>query len=84
MIYPAVPFRLWWMPLANVIDLERERDRLTKAVVKLDGQIGGMTKKLANKGFTDKAPAEVVIAQRERLTEAEQTRRNLQDALSRF
>ena len=72
------------LPLANVIDLERERDRLTKAVVKLDGQIGGMTKKLANKGFTDKAPAEVVIAQRERLTEAEQTRRNLQDALSRF
>ena len=72
------------LPLANVIDLERERDRLTKAVVKLDGQIGGMTKKLANKGFTDKAPAEVVVAQRERLTEAEQTRRNLQDALSRF
>ena len=72
------------LPLANVIDLERERDRLTKAVVKLDGQIGGMTKKLANKGFTEKAPAEVVVAQRERLTEAEQTRRNLQDALSRF
>ena len=72
------------LPLANVIDLERERDRLTKAVVKLDGQIGGMTKKLANKGFTDKAPAEVVANQRERLTEADQTRGKLQDALARF
>ncbi|MDP7548284.1 MAG: hypothetical protein QGF20_13410 [Alphaproteobacteria bacterium] len=50
----------------------------------MDGQIAGMTKKLANKGFTDKAPAEVVEIQRERLVEAEQTRAKLQDALSRF
>ena len=72
------------LTLVNVIDLERERERLTKAVVKLDDQIDGITKKLANKGFTEKAPAEVVIAQRERLTEAEQTRRKLEDALLRF
>ena len=72
------------LTLVNVIDLERERDRLTKAVVKMDDQIDGMAKKLANKGFTDKVPAEVVIAQRERLTEAEQTRRKLREALLRF
>ena len=65
------------LPLANVIDIERERHRLIKAVAKLDSQIGDMTKKLANKGFTDKAPAEVVAAQRERLTEADQTREKL-------
>ena len=72
------------LTLVNVIDLERERDRLTKAVVKLDDQIDGIIKKLANKGFTDKAPAEVVVVQRERLAEAEQTRQKLQEALSRF
>ncbi len=72
------------LPLADVIDLEQERERLNKAVAKLEGQIGGMTKKLANKGFTDKAPAEVVATQRERLAEAEQTRDKLRDALSRF
>ncbi|MBT6431285.1 MAG: class I tRNA ligase family protein, partial [Rhodospirillaceae bacterium] len=72
------------LPLADVIDLDQERDRLNKAVVKLDSQIGGMAKKLANKGFTDKAPAEVVEVQRERMAEAEQTRDKLRDALSRF
>ena len=72
------------LPLANVIDMESEQNRLINAVAKLDGQIGDMTKKLANKGFTDKAPAEVVAAQRKRLTEAEQTRGKLQDGLSRF
>ncbi|MBL6951482.1 MAG: valine--tRNA ligase [Alphaproteobacteria bacterium] len=72
------------LPLADVIDIDQERQRLAKAVDKLDGQITGMTKKLANKGFTDGAPAEVVEIQRERLAEAEQTRAKLQDALSRF
>jgi valyl-tRNA synthetase len=72
------------LPLADVIDLNQERGRLSKAVAKLDGQIAGMAKKLANKGFTDKAPAEVVTVQRERIAEAEQTRDKLRDALSRF
>ncbi len=72
------------LPLADVIDLDQERGRLSKAVAKLDDQIAGMAKKLANKGFTDKAPAEVVAVQRERMAEAEQTRDKLRDALSRF
>ncbi|MDA1101072.1 MAG: valine--tRNA ligase [Proteobacteria bacterium] len=72
------------LPLADVIDIDQERQRLAKVVDKLDGQIAGMTKKLANKGFTDGAPADVVEIQRERLTAAEQTRAKLRDALSRF
>jgi len=72
------------LPLADVIDIEQERQRLSKALGKLDGQINGMEKKLANKGFTDKAPREVVEVQRERLVETTQTRDKLRDALSRF
>ena len=72
------------LPLADVIDIEQERQRLSKALGKLDGQINGMEKKLANKGFTDKAPPEVVEVQRERLVETMQTRDKLRDALSRF
>ncbi len=72
------------LPLADVVDLDQERQRLGKAVAKLDGQISGMEKKLANKGFTDKAPVEVVETQRERLAETERTREKLRDALSRF
>jgi len=72
------------LALADVVDLEQERDRLTKAVAKLDSQIDSMNKKLTNKDFTKKAPSEVVETQRERLTEAEQTRVKFLDALSRF
>jgi valyl-tRNA synthetase len=72
------------LPLADVIDIDQERLRLTKALGKLDGQITGMTKKLANKGFTDQAPADVVETQRGLLADAEQTRAKLADALSRF
>lgn len=72
------------LPLADVIDIDQERQRLTKALGKLDGQITGMTKKLANKGFTDQAPADVVETQRGLLADAEQTRAKLADALSRF
>ena len=72
------------LPLADVIDLDQERRRLGKAVAKLDGQIAGMEKKLANSGFTGKAPAEGVETHRERLVETERTRDKLRDALSRF
>ena len=72
------------LPLADVIDVEKERQRLRKALEKLDGQIGGMVKKLANKGFTEGAPADVVETQRLRMADAERTREKLRDALSRF
>ena len=43
----------------------REVARLKKNLEKLEGALQGVSKKLANEGFTSKAPAEVV--ERERL-----------------
>lgn len=56
-----------YLPLAGLIDVEKETARLTKERDNLDKEIGRLTGKLANAGFTSKAPAAVVAAEREKL-----------------
>ena len=56
-----------FVPLAGVIDLEKERARLRGELTRLDGQIGGQEKKLANESFVSRAPADVVEKEREKL-----------------
>jgi valyl-tRNA synthetase len=52
------------IPLAGVLDLDAERARLARDLAKLDGDIRAREKKLANRGFLDKAPPEVVDKER--------------------
>jgi valyl-tRNA synthetase len=72
------------LPLADIIDLDEERARLKRAIDKVDDEIGKIGAKLANKGFTDRAPEHVVEEQRERMSDAEETRGRLRDALKRL
>lgn len=53
-----------FVPLEGLIDLEIERKRLTKEIGRVEGILGGVRKKLANKEFLKKAPREVVDAER--------------------
>ncbi|MBO6783833.1 MAG: valine--tRNA ligase [Alphaproteobacteria bacterium] len=72
------------LPLADVIDLDAERARLSKEIEKLDKEITGYDKKLANENFTSKAPEEVVEEQRTRRADAAETRAKLESALERL
>ncbi|MFO0997508.1 MAG: valine--tRNA ligase [Alphaproteobacteria bacterium] len=72
------------LPLAGVIDLEKERTRLDREVARLEGEIGKIDKKLGDAAFVAKAPPEVVELQRERRAEAEEARDRLRQALSRL
>ncbi len=56
-----------FVPLAGVIDLDRERARLRDEVERLGGLIAGTEKKLANESFVARAPADVVGKEREKL-----------------
>jgi valyl-tRNA synthetase len=60
------------LPLADVIDVAAERDRLAKAIAKLDKEAGGLRAKLGNPAFVARAPEEVVDEQRARLEAAEE------------
>ena len=56
--------------LLDVVDVEVERQRLAKQRDRLQRQIGGSERKLANAGFLNNAAAEVVERERQRLADA--------------
>jgi valyl-tRNA synthetase len=72
------------LPLADVIDLDQERQRLQKELAKITADLDKIDKKLANPQFIDRAPAEVVEEQRSRRVDIEQNREKLSAALARI
>jgi len=53
--------------LKGLLDFEQERKRIRKEIVKIEKDIGVSNKKLSNKGFIEKAPAEIVAKVREKV-----------------
>ena len=72
------------LPIAGFVDIEAELARLEKEISRLNGEIAGFAKKLANPAFTGRAPAEIVETQRVRKADAEQRREKLRGALTRL
>jgi valyl-tRNA synthetase len=59
-----------YLPLAGLIDLEAERTRVGKELAAAEADVARREAKLANEGFTAKAPAAVVQREREGLETA--------------
>jgi len=73
-----------YIPLAEVIDFEKERARLTAEMKKNDGEIERIEKKLANEGFVAKAPAAVIDGERAKLAKYLEVRESLKVALAKL
>ena len=69
------------LPLEGIVDLDKERARLSKEIEKLAGEIRKIDAKLGNEQFVAKAPEEVIEEQRDRREAADQARGKLQKAL---
>ena len=54
------------MPLAELVDLEKEKARIAKALKKNQGELDKLNNKLGNPGFLAKAPENVVKTEQER------------------
>ena len=73
-----------YIPLAEVIDFEKERARLSAEMKKNDGEIERLEKKLSNEGFVAKAPAAVIEGERAKLAKYLEIRTSLTSALEKL
>lgn len=55
-----------FMPLLDLVDKEKELERLNKEKKKLEGEVERIDKKLSNQGFVAKAPQAVIDAEKEK------------------
>jgi valyl-tRNA synthetase len=56
-----------YLPLAGLIDIEKERTRLQKELTEVEKYLTVLEKKLANKDFLAHAPAEIINNEKEKL-----------------
>ncbi len=73
-----------YMPMAELVDIEKEKERIAKEMEKARKEVEGQTKKLSNEKFLAKAPESVVALERERLARAEALIANLEESLKKL
>jgi len=73
-----------FVPLGGLVDFDVEEKRLVKELEKSEAERAGVAKKLSNKEFTDKAPAEVVEKDRARLEALDEKIAKLNAGLARI
>jgi len=72
------------VPLKGLVDVEAEEKRLLKEIGKIDKEIELFSRKLENPSFIDRAPAEIVAKEREKLAEVTTTKRVLEESLEKI
>ncbi|MFR6312881.1 class I tRNA ligase family protein, partial [Anaerofustis stercorihominis] len=70
-----------FIPMGELIDREKEIERLKNEEKKLNGEISRLEKKLSNKNFTDKAPEKVVEGEREKLKKYQSLMEEVKESL---
>ncbi len=74
----------YYLPLAGVIDVDAEKDRLNKNLDKLKKEIASVAGRLNNDNFVAKAPATVIEENKKGLDEAAQKAEKINLALERL
>ena len=70
-----------YVDLAGVVDLAAERSRLEKEIRRAAETVSFIETKLARADFVERAPAEIVEKERQRLREQRETRAKLEASL---
>jgi len=70
-----------YIPLLGIIDIEKEKSRLTRRLEKAAKDLAGIEKTLSNKDFIAKAPEKIIQQRRERKAELEAEKTRLEKNL---
>ena len=70
-----------FMPMAELVDLEKEKARMEKELANARKQLDGQIAKLSNEKFVSRAPEAVVNAEREKKAKLEALIENLEESL---
>jgi valyl-tRNA synthetase len=72
------------LPIAELIDLDQERDRLKKEISKLEDNIKKISQQLENKNFVANAPEEVIAEKKGIVEQDEDKKQKLNKALEQL
>ena len=67
------------IPLAELVDVEKERERVAKEITRVESEIARAQGKLSNQGFVAKAPEKVVAEERQKLVKAQEMLQKLKE-----
>ncbi|HZX46689.1 MAG TPA: valine--tRNA ligase [Clostridia bacterium] len=70
-----------YIPMEELLDIEKEIERLEREKERLEKELERVNGKLSNKGFVEKAPAEVVEAEKEKLKKYQDMMEKVQERL---
>ena len=71
-----------YIPMAELVDLDAERKRLSKELEKKKKYQSGIEKKLSNEKFLAKAPEDVVQREKDNLAKAQREIEQLESSLA--
>ena len=72
------------VPLKGLVNVEEEEKRLLKEIGKIDKDVEFLSKKLENPSFVERAPADVVAKEREKLVEFANKKQLLEESLEKI
>ncbi len=70
-----------FIPLAELVDIEKERERVAKEIARMEGEVARAAGKLNNAGFVAKAPQRVIEEEQAKLATAQEMLAKLQNRL---
>lgn len=77
----VTPLGKIFIPMGELIDFDRERERIKAEIAKTDEEIARAEGKLANAGFVAKAPAALIEKEHEKLARYREQRKGLDESL---
>ncbi len=80
----VIPGATVYMPFADLVDIDKEIERLTKEKARLEGELKRSNSMLSNEKFISKAPAAKIAEEKEKLAKYEATLAQVEERLAHF